>query len=77
MEDRLKIAFGTAMRKYREAAGLSQEEFARRAGVHRTYVGDVERGERNVSIVNMARIASALEIPLSRLIREMEKYLGR
>lgn len=56
----------------RENKGLSQEQLAELAGIHRTYIGDVERGTRNIALVNMTRIAKALGVTLSRLIREME-----
>lgn len=72
---RIKTELGKALRKHRMAAGLSQEALADLAGIHRTYVGDVERGERNIAIVNMVRLAVALKIPLSRIIQEMEKTL--
>ncbi len=75
-DERVKVAFGTALRKFRASAGHSQEALADLAGIHRTYVGDVERGERNVSIVNMARLAAALEMPLSKIVLEMEKHGG-
>lgn len=65
-------SFGLAVRKIRAAKGVSQEKLAELAGIHRTYMSDVERGTRNVSIVNMVKIAAALEQPLSRLIHEME-----
>jgi len=54
------------------AKGLSQERLAELAGIHRTYVGDVERGVRNVSLINMSKIAAALDVALSQLVREME-----
>jgi transcriptional regulator with XRE-family HTH domain len=57
----------------RENKGFSQEKLAELAGIHRTYIGDVERGTRNIALVNMTRIAKALGTPLSRLIAEMEK----
>jgi transcriptional regulator with XRE-family HTH domain len=69
----LKVAFGDAVRKFRIARGLSQEKLAERADIHRTYVGDVERGLRNIALVNMHRIASALGVSLSSLISDMEK----
>ena len=69
----LKVAFGETVRKFRTAMGLSQEKLAERANIHRTYIGDVERGLRNIALVNMCRIACALEVPLSSLISEMEK----
>lgn len=72
-DDELKVAFGEAVRKYRIARGLSQEKLAELADIRRTYIGDVERGQRNVAIVNMHRIASALGIPLSSLVIDMEE----
>lgn len=74
---RLQAAFGKAIRKFRVAAGFSQEKLAELADIHRTYVGDVERGERNISIINMAKIASALGVKMSELVREMEKHIGK
>jgi transcriptional regulator with XRE-family HTH domain len=49
---------------------LSQEQLANLAGLHRTYVSSVERGERNVSLDNMERLAEALSVSLSQLVRE-------
>lgn len=72
-DDDLKAAFGETVRKFRTARGLSQEKLAEHADIHRTYIGDVERGLRNIALVNMNRIASALGVPLSGLISEMEK----
>jgi len=66
------VAFGLAVQKHRRAAGISQEKLAMICGIHRTYIGTVERGQRNISIQNMAKIATALRIPLSRLIQAME-----
>jgi transcriptional regulator with XRE-family HTH domain len=54
----------------RQVKGLSQEELADRAGLHRTYVGSVERGERNISIDNIERLAKALEIDIIELLKE-------
>jgi len=74
--DRVQVAWGKAVRKFRLGCGVSQERLAELVGLHRTYIGDVERGERNISLVNMWKLADALGIKLSRLIREMEKYLN-
>ena len=52
---------GTRIRKRRKELGVSQEELADRAGLHRTYVGAVERGERNVSFYNILRLSRALK----------------
>ena len=72
----VKLAFGRALRSFREARKLSQEKLAERAGVHRTYESSVERGERNISLENMVKLGLALGVPLSRLIETMERELG-
>jgi transcriptional regulator with XRE-family HTH domain len=59
--------FGERVRQLRLARNLSQEELAFKAGVHRTYLGSIERGERNPSLKNIAAIAKALDITLSEL----------
>lgn len=59
--------FGTRVRALRLAKGLSQEEFAFKVGVHRTYMGGIERGERNPALKNIAAIASALGVSISEL----------
>jgi transcriptional regulator with XRE-family HTH domain len=59
--------FGERVRELRQAKGLSQEELAFKAGVHRTYLGSIERGERNLSLKNIAAIAGALDITLPEL----------
>jgi transcriptional regulator with XRE-family HTH domain len=64
--------FGTAVKAGREALGLTQEGLAERAGIHRTYLSDVERGSRNVSLLNIERLASALELKASELLRRAE-----
>lgn len=68
----IRAAFGTAVRRLRTAKGLSQERLAELSEIHRTYIGDVERGTRNIALLNIERIAKALEIPSSRLFREVE-----
>lgn len=65
-------ALGEVVRKRRLALGLSQEELAGRAGVHRTYLSDIERGARNITVTVLARIADALEVKVSRLFRLTE-----
>ena len=59
--------FGERVRSLRQSKGLSQEELAFKAGVHRTYLGGIERGERNPSLRNIAAIAKALGVTLSEL----------
>jgi len=60
--------FASNLRRLRLERGLSQEVFAEMANVHRTYVGSVERGERNVSIDNMEGFAKALNVPLREML---------
>ena len=64
------IAFGEAIRAARLRAGLSQEALAAEAGLHRTYVGGIERGERNPSLVNIVRLAAALNTTAAALIKD-------
>lgn len=66
----LRIIFAANLRRERERRGLSQEHLADLAGLHRTYVGSVERGERNISIDNVERLARALEVEPASLLRE-------
>lgn len=63
----IKKFFGAAVRQRRSRLGISQEELAGRAGLHRTYISDVERGARNVSLESIQRLAAALDVPMSVL----------
>jgi transcriptional regulator with XRE-family HTH domain len=63
-----------AVRELRTERGLSQEKLAELSEIHRTYIGDVERGTRNIALVNMTKIANALNVPLSKLVLESEKH---
>jgi len=58
----IKHEVGRRVRKLREKAGLSQEELGFKSGLHRNYIGGIERGERNVAVVNIARLAKALGV---------------
>jgi transcriptional regulator with XRE-family HTH domain len=60
--------FGGRIREQRKALGLSQEELAELAGVHRTYVGMVERGEKNITLLNIAKFAKALRKSIHDLL---------
>ena len=64
---------GSTVRKRRRELKLSQEQLAERSGLHRNYIGGVERGERNVGFINLCRIASGLELSLAELFSQMEK----
>lgn len=61
--------FGMRVRELRTSAGISQERLAELAGIHRTYVSDLERGGRNVSLDNILAIAAALGVTASELLR--------
>jgi len=73
MGDRVLQKLGQNIRRERLACGLSQEELAARAGMHRTYVGAVERGERNISVVSLLRLATALEVQVVNLTRNIDQ----
>ena len=72
--DALK-SLGAAIRHRREELSLSQEELAEKAGLHRNYVGGVERGERNVAFLNLVKLARALDLSLAALIEEVESSM--
>lgn len=63
-----RVQLGKIVRQKRLALGLSQEALAERADLHWTYIGGIERGERNVSLLNIVRIARALGIAPARLL---------
>ena len=70
MSDITKI-LGKRIRNYRTAMGLSQEKLAELSGCHPTYIGQIERGEKNATIESIEKIATALNISLSKLFEEL------
>jgi transcriptional regulator with XRE-family HTH domain len=76
MELKLQVALGRVIRRHRSRLKYSQESFAEAVGVHRTYMGAIERGEQNVALQNLERIARALSVPLSTLLLEAEEALS-
>ena len=66
-EDDIRIRFGTRVRSLRNDRGWSQEAFADRAGLHRTYIGSIERGEQNISLENIEKVAATLGVSLAEL----------
>ncbi len=64
LETDIRVRFGRRLRGIRQERGLSQEERAFKAGLHRTYVSSAERGQRNVGLVNVERLAQALDIDI-------------
>lgn len=69
--DPVLMAFGLAIQKRRREIGISQEEAASRAGIHRTYFADVERGARNVGLKNVVAIARGLDVTPSDLLKKI------
>lgn len=67
------VRFGQAVRRNREAKGLTQETLAERAELDRTYISDVERGARNLSMLSILRISKALGTTVSELSKGLEK----
>lgn len=68
VSDPLVMAFCQVVHERREFLRISQEEVAHRAGLHRTYISDIERGSRNLSLKNLGRMAGALELSVSDLL---------
>ncbi len=69
MKKDVLIKFGNKVREQRLLLGLSQEELAGRAGVHRTYVGMIERAEKNITLTNVEKIAKALKLSIDEITK--------
>ena len=67
----IRIRFGRAIRRIRQEQGISQEEASERSGLHRTYYSGIERGVRNVSLVNIEKIAKGLKTELPKLFQRL------
>ncbi|MGK7887037.1 MAG: helix-turn-helix domain-containing protein [Crocosphaera sp.] len=72
MNNQPRKQLGNNIKQLRTSLGLSQEQLAEKAGLHRTYVGAVERGERNVSLDNIIAISRALGVSASTLLKDVE-----
>lgn len=70
MKREILVKFGKKVRAQRANLGLSQEELASRAGVHRTYIGMIERAEKNITLENIEKVAKALNLKLSDFFRD-------
>lgn len=68
MKKEVLVKFGRKVREERIKLDLSQEELASRAGVHRTYIGMIERAEKNITLSNVKRVSSALNLKISELL---------
>ncbi len=67
-KEKILIQFGNTVREQRKKKGISQEELAELAGVHRTYIGMIERAEKNITLLNIQKIAKALNVPTHKLL---------
>lgn len=67
MKSKILKEFGDNVKRLRKAKGWSQEDLAERTKLHRTYIGSIERSERNVSLINIERIANALDVKIRAL----------
>jgi transcriptional regulator with XRE-family HTH domain len=72
----LKVVLGKRIRELRSKNGFSQESFADHCGLHRTYMGGIERGEHNLTIETLMTVAKGLEITMSDLLAGIEKQVG-
>ncbi|MGH9396119.1 MAG: helix-turn-helix domain-containing protein [Terriglobia bacterium] len=72
MANSVPRAFGLRVRAFRVKAGYSQEELAARSGLHRTFIGRIERGETNITLINIHRVAHGLGVAPSALFGEMQ-----
>lgn len=71
MKKDILLKFGNKVRIERHKQNMSQEEFSDLVGVHRTYIGMIERGEKNITLENIEKIAKALKIPISKLLENI------
>lgn len=68
-KEQILIEFGINVREYRKIRGLSQEELSYRANLHRTYIGMIERAEKNITLINIQKISAALDIGIWELLK--------
>jgi transcriptional regulator with XRE-family HTH domain len=75
MNKKLSSKFGEVIRELRKERSLSQEELADKADVHRTYIGMIERGEKNITLENIQKLAKALNVSLKSVFEKLDKIL--
>lgn len=71
-KSQLLVHFGEVIRDLRKDKELSQEELADKAGLHRTYIGMIERGEKNITLENISKISKALQVSISELFKKVK-----
>lgn len=73
MKSEILLLFGSRVREFRSNLKISQEELAHRANLHRTYIGMIERAEKNITLENIEKIAKALNVPITKLLQNESK----
>ena len=68
IDNKILINFGLRVKETRKNKGLSQEELAHKSNLHRTYIGMIERAEKNITLINIEKLSKALDTPLSKLL---------
>jgi transcriptional regulator with XRE-family HTH domain len=71
MDKKILKYFGNNIKKIRQLNNLSQEKLAEKANLHRTYIGMIERGEKNITLLNIVKIAKALNIKITELLKDL------
>lgn len=69
----IRVRFGFVVKTLREKLALTQEDLAEKAGIHRTYLSDIERGSRNVALINIERLAHSLSVSLQELFKRVDQ----
>lgn len=69
----IRVRFGFVVKTLREKLALTQEDLAEKAGIHRTYLSDIERGSRNVALVNIERLAQSLSVSLAEFFKRVDQ----
>jgi transcriptional regulator with XRE-family HTH domain len=70
-KNKILLTFGERVREIRREKGLSQEELSFKAGLHRTYIGMIERAEKNITLLNIEKMANALEVNINDLFKQL------
>ena len=72
LKDKATVKFGENVKSARKERGISQEELASIAGLHRTYIGMVERGEKNITLINILKLSRALDVTVGQLLESIK-----
>lgn len=70
-DNKILINFGLRIKEIRKNKGLSQEELAHKSNLHRTYIGMIERAEKNITLINIEKLSKALDTPLNKLMENL------